>query len=877
MGLSVLAPGSERRQRHEGRNRKGGPTGLDTSMKSAWQALSTDGVLGAAAPLLAALSLLASPPPAGGQTSLTLANPHWNITLTDAGYSDFLLDNTPGFEGREYLCGEWGAAVGFRFVNGAAVPPQWLERNFVFPDWVNGSTFHVATPLAQTGLNADGLPVAQSVITNAHLEVTLRHEMLDTVVGTPMGTTPASAANTGAFLDSDRYVLKQTATIRNTSELAITNLQFFQFLHGLSSQRGVYDDRRYGGSLSNFQHDVTLAGVDAWAVGAGSSPSGLEDYISFHATQAPSAWEIGHYGIEGNGVDAHSIGKPSDGVHLSIENNWQTPPYSTRQGTDDFAPARRWVAGAQRWDLGAVGPGQSASLDIILSLRTGTKVRTGTGSSGGCNGGSGVPGGMDYEFEDVTAGGSCFAEFTKADDSELALRIDEGKLVSLTFPTPGGPTQVWRVQFTGAFSGNVRLTFGYDPTTLPAGFDETALCLYQLSGGVWQALAGVVDPVQHTIHVTTAQLSAFALGADGASMVTVSASISPANSGTITGDGAHAQGASVSLVAAAEPGYVFSNWTESGSVASLSPAYTFLAQADRTLVANFASVGSAKSVTTSSLPSNGGSTSGDGAYALGSSATVIAVPSAGYKFSKWLDNGAIVGTSRTNTFTVTGDHALVAKFKPVYSVTVTAEPQEGGSVEADPFYEVNELAKLKAQPNPGYSFVNWTQNGMPVSTVTNFRFNVSANRELVGHFALGNRVDVSSEPVNGGTVSGGGIHGAGALVTVRACALPGYVFREWTEGGGPVSASPAYSFTSTVSRVLVANYVAQPGIGALQTQPDTMVLSWPAGANGWELLECTNLVLGHWTASPRAVEVVGGQKQVTITPSASGFFRLVLP
>lgn len=40
------------------------------------------------------------------QGSLTVANPHWNITMTDGGYSDFLLDNTPGFQGREYLSGE---------------------------------------------------------------------------------------------------------------------------------------------------------------------------------------------------------------------------------------------------------------------------------------------------------------------------------------------------------------------------------------------------------------------------------------------------------------------------------------------------------------------------------------------------------------------------------------------------------------------------------------------------------------------------------------------------------------------------------------------------------------------------------------------------
>jgi hypothetical protein len=64
---------------------------------------------GKLAPLLVVLGagLLTVGRPANAQ-SLTLGNPDWNITLTDYGYSDFLLDNTPGFEGREYLSGEWG-------------------------------------------------------------------------------------------------------------------------------------------------------------------------------------------------------------------------------------------------------------------------------------------------------------------------------------------------------------------------------------------------------------------------------------------------------------------------------------------------------------------------------------------------------------------------------------------------------------------------------------------------------------------------------------------------------------------------------------------------------------------------------------------------
>lgn len=809
---------------------------------------------------------------------LTLANPHWNIMLSDFGYSDFLLDNTPGFEGREYLSGEWGAAIAYQPSGEAALAPRFLDPMFLFPDWPTLSTFDVKSPLTQVGLNNDNLPIAQSVITNSHLEITLRHEMLDTVVGTPMGTTPASATATNLPLNSSRYVLKQTATIRNISGAAVSGVQFFQFLHGLQSQRGVFDNRLHAGPLSAFQFDVTQAGVDAAAVGAGSSSAGLEDFISFHASIAPSAYEIGHYGIEGNGVDDHALGKPSEGVHLSIENNWLTPPYSTRQGTDNFAPTNRWIGGAQRWNLGNLAAGQSVSLDVLLSIRTGTRVTTGTIVSGGCNGGSSVPGGIDYEFEDVLGDGSCFGTYSASDAQEIAVRVDEGEFGPFTFLTPGGPAQIWKVQFSGTYSGNVNLNFGYDATLLPPGFDESTLALYEFTGGTWQKLASAVNPTTHTIAVTTTTLSAFALGVEALVTFAVDTTVAPSNSGAVSGSGTYADGSSATLVATANAGYVFANWTENGAAVSTSPSLTFLVQNERTLVANFVTVGAAKAITTSSLPSNGGTTSGDGAYAPGSSATVSATPNAGYKFSKWLDGDAIVSTARDYTFTVTGDRALVAKFKPVYTLVVSADPETGGEVEADQFYESGELAKLKAKPNPGWSFVNWTQNGTPVSTATNFQFNVTGNRELVGHFARGHRIDIIAEPANGGTVTGGGVWGAGEMVNLQATAFPGYVFLSWSENGESVSDWADYKFASTTSRVLVANFIAQPGLASTMAVPGVVTVSWPAGAIGWVLQESPDLSAGSWADSTRPVTVVGSLKQVNIPQTnGGGFFRLIYP
>jgi hypothetical protein len=822
-------------------------------------------VVASAAALLSLLS-------AEGQ-GLTLANPHWNITLTDHGYSDFLLDNTPGFEGREYLSGEWGAAVGYQVTGGPSVAAEWLQPTFLYPDWPTNSTFTVVTPLTETGVNADNLPVAFSVIENTHLRITQNFEMIDTVTGTPMGTKPATEAGAGSFNHSNRYVMKQTYTVTNITGAAISNIQLFQLLHGLNSQRGLFDNHTYSGPLGDFHYDTTLAGVDAWAAGAGA---GLEDFISFHATSAPTAHEIGYFGIEGNGVDNHGVGKPTDGVHLSIEANWQTAPYNTRQGTDFFQPPTRWVAGAQRWTLGNLAPNQSVGFGLLLSILTGTKVPAGPGSTGSCDGGSSVPGGIDYEFESVETEGTCFSDFSRADEDEVATRIAEGDFSAFTFQTPSQPAQLWKVEFSGTYSGAVHVNFGYDATLLPPGFAAEGLAIYHYTGGTWVKLPGVVNPATNIISVSTPELGVFALGTDALTTFDVAAGPAPANSGIITGAGTYAEGSSVTLAAAPNASYIFTNWTEGAAVISTSPTYTFLLQADRTFVANFATVGTGKIITTSSTPTAGGSTSGDGEYALGASATVSATPNPGYKFSKWLVDETIVSNSANYTFTVAGNRTLVAKFKPVYYVTATAQPLEGGNPEADPLYEVGELAKLKSKPEPGWSLVNWTENGVVVSTDVDFSFTVNGNRNLVANYALGDRIDLVAEPKTAGDVGGAGVYQIGAEVTVTASARPGYIFLKWTEADNYVSSDASYTFNSSAPRALTARFAALPKIDASPAlTPGQLIFTWPDTPD-WVLLESPDLTT--WTPSTRTVTTTGGQNSISVeTSEGRTFFRLAHP
>ena len=77
-------------------------------------------------------------------------------------------------------------------------------------------------------------------------------------------------------------------------------------------------------------------------------------------------------------------------------------------------------------------------------------------------------------------------------------------------------------------------------------------------------------------------------------------------------------------------------------------------------------------VDTGVFPANSGTTSGDGVYTNGTSATVTATPNAGYGFASWTDNGAVVSTSASYTFTNIVNRSLVANFAPLLSATPQA-------------------------------------------------------------------------------------------------------------------------------------------------------------------------------------------------------------
>jgi len=76
------------------------------------------------------------------------------------------------------------------------------------------------------------------------------------------------------------------------------------------------------------------------------------------------------------------------------------------------------------------------------------------------------------------------------------------------------------------------------------------------------------------------------------SVFTVDVSANPSNGGSVSGGGSYTEGQSCTVSATANSGYTFTNWTENGNVVSSNANYTFVVNADRTLVANFVAVSS---------------------------------------------------------------------------------------------------------------------------------------------------------------------------------------------------------------------------------------------------------------------------------------------
>jgi len=140
-------------------------------------------------------------------------------------------------------------------------------------------------------------------------------------------------------------------------------------------------------------------------------------------------------------------------------------------------------------------------------------------------------------------------------------------------------------------------------------------------------------------------------------------------------------------------------------------------------------------IAASASPPAAGTAGGAGTYPSNSICTLVAAANPGWGFQQWTENSVKVSSAANYSFTVRTNRVFVANFVPAFTVTTSVLPAYGGSASGSGAFNSNSVALVSATPNTGFTFVNWTEFGVPVSTSANYSFSLTADRILVANFA----------------------------------------------------------------------------------------------------------------------------------------------
>ena len=291
-------------------------------------------------------------------------------------------------------------------------------------------------------------------------------------------------------------------------------------------------------------------------------------------------------------------------------------------------------------------------------------------------------------------------------------------------------------------------------------------------------------------------------------------------------------------------------------------------------------------ITVAASPTEGGTVTGGGYYDVGETCTLTATANPGYYFQNWTENGEVVSTEATYSFTVTGERTLVANFSEITNhwtarnfrnykvvkgiILIDGVEQFSHTLEVSAFCGEECRASICAMPFP---ITNQYVVNMTIGTdldaggeLISFRIYDHAiqeeldvqctcpllmdNFDPVGtinnwyQFTFSHEVSVTATvvPEGAGTVSGQGDYLPGAEATLEAVPAEGYVFRDWRIGNEVVSSVNPYTFTVAGATHLTAMFDRQ------QSQPLSEGWNWWStyieqdGIDGLAMLENS---LGH--------------------------------
>jgi len=373
-------------------------------------------------------------------------------------------------------------------------------------------------------------------------------------------------------------------------------------------------------------------------------------------------------------------------------------------------------------------------------------------------------------------------------------------------------------QDRGDQSGTTAYPASYTDGTSTLSSDGTGSCRTHSARRVLAAASE--DPGTFTIPVSE-QWVAFTIAVRPAPR---DLTISSTGGGSVTtpGEGVftYDEGTVVDLVAEAEEGYRFVNWT--GDVGTIADVYaattTVTMNGDYSVTANFVAI---YDLTISST--GGGSVTEPGedtfTYDDGTVVDLIAEAEEGYRFVEWTgDVGTIADVyATTTTITMNGDYSITANFVAIYNLTISStgggsvtEPGEG----VFPSYDEGTVVDLVATPDAGYRFVEWTGDVGTIADVyaAETDITMNGNYSITANFVA--IYDLSTSSTEGGSVTepGEGVftYDEGTVIDLVAESNEGYRFVEWTGDVGTITDVYAAETDITMNGAysITANFVA---------------------------------------------------------------------
>ena len=254
-------------------------------------------------------------------------------------------------------------------------------------------------------------------------------------------------------------------------------------------------------------------------------------------------------------------------------------------------------------------------------------------------------------------------------------------------------------------------------------------------------------------------------------------SSSALNNGSISGiavDGKYLTGTTATLTAVPAVGYAFTGWT--GDASGIANPLSALMDTDKTIGATFT-----RQYTLAASALSNGSISGivaGGKYLTGTTATLTAVPAAGYAFTGW--TGAASGTANPLSLLMDADKTIGANFTRQY--TLTSGTATNGTIDgivAGGKYLTGTTAELTAIPNPGYAFIGWT--GAASGTANPLTVLMNGDKTIGATFTR--QYTLTSDQLVNGTITGmtaDGKYSTGTTAVLTAVPEAGYAFTGWT-------------------------------------------------------------------------------------------------